>query len=263
MLIPSDKPHGVATGSSTGPRHSLVAIHRFQHGRGGEATLRRSLQHYARLALPAVSGQRRDGDRLTSTAITCRSATATPVSCGLLPMPAPACFHRRRSDHTAQRNSTFARSIRFAAVAGGDGPPWREGHRNGGGGVVDGRGILAYLDRYGYDYVTDVCQYQSKKRRAAGRVGCATSSSTGTPRRRAAPGVPLPAGGTEVLDHLRHGQQFPLMRGYLRLGARACGGAGARPGLWRGRLLPGLLIRTTPIRDICDGCDRLQAASKW
>lgn len=120
----------------------------------------------------------------------------------------------------------------------------REGHRNGGVVLLMWAGILAYLDRYGYDYVTGCVSVpigETVKRRAAGCVGCATSSSTGMPRRRSARCTPTGrcawTGGPSTTFSLRHGQQFPADARLPETGRAGLRGAGARPGLWRGRLL--------------------------
>ncbi|MDT5335725.1 MAG: hypothetical protein QOD90_1230 [Mycobacterium sp.] len=106
----------------------------------------------------------------------------------------------------------------------------REDHRNGGVVLLMWAGILAYLDRCGYDYVT----------------GCVSVPVRGTPEE--IPGAQIRA----VRDFVRrrHGSEYavyphrpvvldgkglddiapparvtvpPLMRGYLRLGAEICG----------------------------------------
>ncbi|MET0456204.1 MAG: GNAT family N-acyltransferase [Mycobacterium sp.] len=106
----------------------------------------------------------------------------------------------------------------------------REDHRHGGVVLLMWAGILAYLDRCGYDYVT----------------GCVSVPLQGTPtetpgaqiravrdfvRRRHAseytvyPHRPVVLNG-KGLDHIAPPSRVtvpPLMRGYLRLGAEVCG----------------------------------------
>lgn len=106
----------------------------------------------------------------------------------------------------------------------------REGHRNGGVVLLMWAGILAYLDRCGYDYVT----------------GCVSVPVQGTPdevpgsqirgvrdvvRRRHAsayavrPHWPVVVDGRGLDDIAPPARVSvpPLMRGYLRLGAEVCG----------------------------------------
>jgi putative hemolysin len=106
----------------------------------------------------------------------------------------------------------------------------REDHRNGGVVLLMWAGILAYLDRCGYDYV----------------AGCVSVPVQGSPQE--APGTQIR--GVRDFVRRRHASEFvvhpyrpvvvdgrgledieppgrltvpPLMRGYLRLGARVCG----------------------------------------
>jgi putative hemolysin len=106
----------------------------------------------------------------------------------------------------------------------------REDHRNGGVVLLMWAGILAYLDRCGYDYV----------------AGCVSVPVQGSPSE--APGTQIR--GVRDFVRRRHASEFvvhpyrpvvvngrglddipppgrvtvpPLMRGYLRLGARVCG----------------------------------------
>jgi putative hemolysin len=108
----------------------------------------------------------------------------------------------------------------------------REDHRNGGVVLLMWAGILAYLDRCGYDYVT----------------GCVSVPVQGSDdevpgseirgvrdfvrRRHAAPAeytvhpyrpVTIDGRGLDDIDPPRRVSVPPLMRGYLRLGAQICG----------------------------------------
>ena len=107
----------------------------------------------------------------------------------------------------------------------------REDHRNGGVVLLMWAGILAYLDRCGYDYVT-------------GCVSVPVEDSDATPgsqirgvrdfvlRRHAAPEeytvypyrpVTMDGRGLDAIDPPARVAVPPLMRGYLRLGAQVCG----------------------------------------
>ena len=106
----------------------------------------------------------------------------------------------------------------------------REDHRNGGVVLLMWAGILAYLDRSGYDYVT----------------GCVSVPVQGTPeetpgshiravrdfvrKRHASPftvhphrPVVLDGKGLDEIEQPARTTLPPLMRGYLRLGAEVCG----------------------------------------
>ncbi len=107
----------------------------------------------------------------------------------------------------------------------------REDHRNGGVVLLMWAGILAYLDRCGYDYVT-------------GCVSVPVEDSDAAPgsqirgvrdlvlRRHAAPAehtvypyrpVTIDGRGLDDVDPPARVAVPPLMRGYLRLGAQVCG----------------------------------------
>ncbi|CAM4466178.1 N-acyl amino acid synthase, PEP-CTERM/exosortase system-associated [Mycobacterium basiliense] len=105
----------------------------------------------------------------------------------------------------------------------------REGHRNGGVVLLMWAGILAYLDRYGYDYVTGCVSVPI----------CGESDPPGSQIRgvrdfvrtrhmapyRVRPYRPVRVDGRSLEDIPPPSRPAvpPLMRGYLRLGARVCG----------------------------------------
>ncbi len=108
----------------------------------------------------------------------------------------------------------------------------REDHRNGGVVLLMWAGILAYLDRCGYDYVTGCVSVP---------VACADGNAPGSQirgvrdfvrRRHAAPAEytvspyrPVTVDGRDLdaIDPPARVFVPPLMRGYLRLGAQVCG----------------------------------------
>ncbi len=108
----------------------------------------------------------------------------------------------------------------------------REDHRNGGVVLLMWAGILAYLDRCGYDYVTGCVSVP---------VWGADGEAPGTQirgvrdfvrRRHAAPAaytvhpyrpVTVDGRGLDAIDPPARVSVPPLMRGYLRLGAQVCG----------------------------------------
>jgi putative hemolysin len=108
----------------------------------------------------------------------------------------------------------------------------REDHRNGGVVLLMWAGILAYLDRCGYDYVTGcvsvpVCGPEDEApgsqirgvRDFVRRRHAAPSEYTVYPYR------PVTVDGQRLddIDPPRRVSVPPLMRGYLRLGAQVCG----------------------------------------
>lgn len=63
VLIPSDKPHGVATGSSTGPRYSLLLSTDPSMVEAAQRLRYDVFSTTPGFALPAAADTRRDGDR--------------------------------------------------------------------------------------------------------------------------------------------------------------------------------------------------------
>lgn len=108
----------------------------------------------------------------------------------------------------------------------------RSDHRNGGVVLLMWAGILAYLDRCGYDYVTG-CVSVPVAGNADGPPGTHVRGVRDFVRRRhAAPAeytvypyrpVVLDGTGLDDIDPPARTTVPPLMRGYLRLGARVCG----------------------------------------
>jgi putative hemolysin len=108
----------------------------------------------------------------------------------------------------------------------------REDHRNGGVVLLMWAGILAYLDRCGYDYVTG-CVSVPVEGSAGQAPGSQIRGVRDFVRRRHAaplrytvhPYRPVTVGG-RGLDDIEPPARIgvpPLMRGYLRLGAQVCG----------------------------------------
>ena len=108
----------------------------------------------------------------------------------------------------------------------------REDHRNGGVVLLMWAGILAYLDRCGYDYVTGCVSVPAQ--------GCEDDAPGSqirgvrdfVRRRHAAPAqytvypyrpVMVDGRGLDDIDPPARVSVPPLMRGYLRLGAEVCG----------------------------------------
>lgn len=108
----------------------------------------------------------------------------------------------------------------------------REDHRNGGVVLLMWAGILAYLDRCGYDYVTG-CVSVPVAGNADGPPGTQIRGVRDFVRRRHAapaeytvyPYRPVTIDGKTIddIDPPSRVAMPPLMRGYLRLGAQVCG----------------------------------------
>jgi putative hemolysin len=117
----------------------------------------------------------------------------------------------------------------------------RDGHRNGGVVLLMWRGILAYLDRCGYDYVTGCVSVPVDPEGLNGQVPGSelrgvrdfVLSRHAAPRQYwVHPYLPVRVNG-RVLEDIPPPPRPtipPLMRGYLRLGAEVCGEPAHDPG---------------------------------
>jgi putative hemolysin len=109
----------------------------------------------------------------------------------------------------------------------------RDGHRNGGVVLLMWAGILAYLDRSGYDYVTGCVSVPVADPAGQHRAGSQLRGVRDFVRRRhSAPAeftvhpyrpVVLDGRCLDDIDPPTRVSVPPLMRGYLRLGAEICG----------------------------------------
>jgi putative hemolysin len=109
----------------------------------------------------------------------------------------------------------------------------REGHRNGGVVLLMWAGILAYLDRYGYDYVTgcvsvpigDEADGDVPGSQLRGVRDFILSRHAAPPQYQVRPHRPVLVDGQTIDDIAPPPRPSvpALMRGYLRLGAQVCG----------------------------------------
>jgi putative hemolysin len=109
----------------------------------------------------------------------------------------------------------------------------RDGHRNGGVVLLMWAGILAYLDRYGYDYVTGCVSVPIGEQsdgpvpgsQLRGVRDFIMSRHAAPPQYRVRPYRPVRVDGRALDDIPAPPRPAvpPLMRGYLRLGAQVCG----------------------------------------
>jgi putative hemolysin len=233
VLIPSDKRHGPATSSSSvgsaGPHYSLLLSTDPSLIEAAQRLRYDVFSNTPGFALPATSDGR-DADRFDEFCdhlLVRDDDTGELVGCYRMLPPSGAIAAGGLYTATEFDVRAFD-SLRPSLVEMGRAVV-RDGHRNGGVVLLMWAGILAYLDRCDYDYVT----------------GCV---SVPIETEGEAPGTQIRGVRDFVLE--RHAAQYrvrpyrpvridgkrlddiapprpptipPLMRGYLRLGARACG----------------------------------------
>lgn len=183
-------------------------------------------------ALPAAADTRRDGDRFDEYCdhlLVRDDDTGELVGC--YRMLAPAGAIAAGGLYTATEFDVCAFDpLRPSLVEMGRAVV-REGHRNGGVVLLMWAGILAYLDRYGYDYVTGCVSVpiggdgETPGSRLRGVRDFILNRHAAPPQCQVYPYRPVRVDGRSLDDILPPPRPAvpPLMRGYLRLGARACG----------------------------------------
>lgn len=234
VLIPSDKPDGATTASTAGPRYSLLLS---TDPSMIEAAQRLRYDVFAStpgFALPARDGERRDVDRFDEHCdhlLVRDDATGELVGC--YRMLAPAGAIAAGGLYTATEFDIRALDpLRPSLVEMGRAVV-RDGHRNGGVVLLMWAGILAYLDRYGYDYVTGCVSVPiggdsddpMPGRRLRGVRDFILDRHAAPPQYRVRPHRPVIVDGTALDDIPAPSRPTvpALMRGYLRLGAQVCG----------------------------------------
>jgi putative hemolysin len=233
VLIPSDKPSGAATSSSPAPRYSLLVstdpsmIDAAQRLRYDVFTTTPGF------ALPAADGGR-DVDRFDEFCdhlLVRDDDTGELVGCYRMLAPAGAIAAGGLYTATEFEVRAFD-PLRPSLVEMGRAVV-REGHRNGGVVLLMWAGILAYLDRYGYDYVTgcvsvpigDEADGETPGSQLRGVRDFILSRHSAPPQYRVSPHRPVLIDG-KAIDEIAPPPRpsVPaLMRGYLRLGAQVCG----------------------------------------
>lgn len=183
-------------------------------------------------ALPAAADTRRDGDRFDEYCdhlLVRDDDTGELVGC--YRMLAPAGAIAAGGLYTATEFDVCAFDpLRPSLVEMGRAVV-REGHRNGGVVLLMWAGILAYLDRYGYDYVTGCVSVpiggdgETPGSRLRGVRDFILNRHAAPPQCQVYPYRPVRVDGRSLDDILPPPRPAvpPLMRGCLRLGARACG----------------------------------------
>jgi putative hemolysin len=235
VLIPSDKPDGAT--SSPGPRYSLLLstdpglIEAAQRLRYDVFTSTPGF------ALPAAAPDQADCvdrdrfDEYCDHLLVRDDDTGELVGCYRMLAPAGAIaagglyteteFDVRAFDHLRPSLVEMGRAV------------VRDGHRNGGVVLLMWAGILAYLDRYGYDYVTgcvsvpigDESDGETPGSQLRGVRDFILSRHAAPPEYRVFPYRPVSVDGLAIDDIPPPPRPSvpALMRGYLRLGAQVCG----------------------------------------
>jgi putative hemolysin len=233
VLIPSDKPDAAAAPSS-GPRYSLLL--------STDATLVEAAQRLRYdvfastpgFTLPAGPSGRRDVDRFDEYCdhlLVRDDDTGELVGC--YRMLAPAGAIAAGGLYTATEFDVCSFDPLRASLVEMGRAVVREGHRNGGVVLLMWAGILAYLDRYDYDYVTgcvsvpigDEADGDSPGSQLRGVRDFILSRHAAPPQYRVRPYRPVLIGGKAIDDIAPPSRPSvpALMRGYLRLGAQVCG----------------------------------------
>ena len=236
VLIPAALPDGPAT-SSPGPRYSLLLstdpglIEAAQRLRYDVFTSTPGF------ALPATGTDQIDVDRFDEYCdhlLVRDDDTGELVGCYRMLAPAGAIAAGGLYTETEFDIRAFD-PLRPSLVEMGRAVV-RDGHRNGGVVLLMWAGILAYLDRYDYDYVTgcvsvpigdesDGPDGQVPGSQLRGVRDFILSRHAAPPEYRVHPYRPVRVDG-RAIDEIPSPPRPsvpPLMRGYLRLGAQVCG----------------------------------------
>ncbi|WP_297593530.1 GNAT family N-acetyltransferase [Mycobacterium sp.] len=237
VLIPSDKPSGAAgdpSAASDAPRYSLLLSTDPDMIEVAQRLRYDVFTSTAGFALPAGDGQRRDADSFDEFCdhlLVRDDDTGELVGC--YRMLAPTGAIAAGGLYTATEFDIRAFDpLRPSLVEMGRAVV-RDGHRNGGVVLLMWAGILAYLDRYGYDYVTGCVSVpiggepddQPPGSRLRGVRDFVLSRHGVPPQFHVRPHRPVVVDGTALDDIPPPARPSvpALMRGYLRLGARVCG----------------------------------------
>jgi putative hemolysin len=232
VLIPSDKPDGTAT-SSPGPRYSLLLSTDPSLIEAAQRLRYDVFSSTPGFALPGAGTEQIDIDRFDEYCdhlLVRDDDTGDLVGC--YRMLAPAGATAAGGLYTATEFDVRAFDpLRPSLVEMGRAVV-RDGHRNGGVVLLMWAGILAYLDRYGYDYVTGCVSVpigesdgEMPGSQLRGVRDFILSRHAAPPQYRVHPYRPVRVNGRAIDDIPAPPRPAvpPLMRGYLRLGAQVCG----------------------------------------
>jgi len=233
VLIASDKPDGAATGSP-GPHYSLLLSTDPSLIEAAQRLRYDVFSSTPGFTLPVAGTEHLDVDRFDEYCdhlLVRDDDTGELVGC--YRMLAPAGAIAAGGLYTATEFDVRAfDSLRPSLVEMGRAVV-RDGHRNGGVVLLMWAGILAYLDRYGYDYVTGCVSVliggESDGEMPGGQLrgvrDFILSRHAAPPQYRVHPYRPVRVDGRAIDDIPAPSRPAvpPLMRGYLRLGAQVCG----------------------------------------
>jgi putative hemolysin len=236
VLIPSDKPDGAAT-SSPGPRYSLLLSTDPSLVEAAQRLRYDVFSSTPGFALPVSGADHIDVDRFDEYCdhlLVRDDDTGELVGCYRMLAPAGAIAAGGLYTETEFDVRAFD-PLRPSLVEMGRAVV-RDGHRNGGVVLLMWAGILAYLDRYDYDYVTgcvsvpidtasDGTDGQVPGSQLRGVRDFIRSRHAAPPQYRVYPYRPVCVDGVPIDDIPAPPRPSvpPLMRGYLRLGAQVCG----------------------------------------
>jgi putative hemolysin len=236
VLIPSEKPDSAATGAP-GPRYSLLLSTDPGMIEAAQRLRYEVFTSTPGFALPAAGAGQVDIDRFDEYCdhlLVRDDDTGELVGCYRMLAPAGAIAAGGLYTETEFDVHAFD-PLRPSLVEMGRAVV-RDGHRNGGVVLLMWAGILAYLDRYGYDYVSgcvsvpiadesDGPEVLAPGSQLRGVRDFVLSRHAAPPQYRVYPYRPVRVDGVAIDDiapPLRPSVP-PLMRGYLRLGAQLCG----------------------------------------
>lgn len=234
VLIPSETPSGTAAGSSAAPRYSLLLSTDPGMIEAAQRLRYDVFTSTPGFAVPAAGGDGRDADRFDEFCdhlLVRDDDTGELVGC--YRMLAPTGAIAAGGLYTATEFDIRALDpLRPSLVEMGRAVV-RDGHRNGGVVLLMWAGILAYLDRYGYDHVTGCVSVpiggeddgRAPGSQLRGVRDFILSRHAAPPEYRVYPHRPVVVDGTGIDDIAPPARPSvpALMRGYLRLGARVCG----------------------------------------
>ena len=233
VLIPSDRAAGAATSSSASPRYSLLLSTDPSLIEAAQRLRYDVFTSTPGFALPAAAGDR-DVDRFDEYCdhLLVRDDD-TDELVGCYRMLAPAGAIAAGGLYTATEFDVRAFDpLRPSLVEMGRAVV-RDGHRNGGVVLLMWAGILAYLDRYDYDYVTgcvsvpigDESDGEVPGSQLRGVRDFIINRHAAPPEYRVTPYRPVVVNGKAIDDIAPPARPSvpALMRGYLRLGAKVCG----------------------------------------
>jgi putative hemolysin len=233
VLIPSDQADGAATGSP-GPRYSLLLSTDPSLIEAAQRLRYDVFTSTPGFALATAGAEHIDVDRFDEYCdhlLVRDDDTGELVGCYRMLAPAGAIAAGGLYTETEFDVRAFD-PLRPSLVEMGRAVV-RDGHRNGGVVLLMWAGILAYLDRYDYDYVTgcvsvpigDESDGEVPGSQLRGVRDFILSRHAAPPQYRVHPYRPVRVDGVAIDDIPPPPRPSvpPLMRGYLRLGAQVCG----------------------------------------